>query len=103
MTALRQSVSGGALRRIKIHAMGLLVAFFLALSYFAAQGFSEKIGERDTARAIYGWTQTAIIFNDLIHELQRERGLSSGLIVDFHAELTRGFHLKLTHRFMRTV
>ncbi|HRQ57269.1 MAG TPA: EAL domain-containing protein [Azoarcus taiwanensis] len=91
MTALRPSVSGGALRRIKIHAMGLLVAFFLALSYFAAQGFSEKIGERDTARAIYGWTQTAIIFNDLIHELQRERGLSSGLIaargVQFAPEL----------------
>ena len=29
--------------------------------------------------------------------------LKSHKIVDLHAELTRGFHLKLTHRFMRAV
>ncbi len=28
---------------------------------------------------------------------------ADGQIVDFHVKLTRGFHLKLTHRFMRAV
>jgi diguanylate cyclase (GGDEF)-like protein/PAS domain S-box-containing protein len=60
--------------------MWLLVAFFLALSYFASHNMIEKIDERDNARAIRSWTETSIIFNALIHELQKERGLSSGLI-----------------------
>ncbi|HRP96719.1 MAG TPA: EAL domain-containing protein [Rhodocyclaceae bacterium] len=76
----RPSVSAKSLRRIKLHAMGLLVAFFLALSYFAAHSLIEKIEERDNARAISSWTETSVVFNGLIHELQKERGLSSGLI-----------------------
>jgi diguanylate cyclase (GGDEF)-like protein/PAS domain S-box-containing protein len=60
--------------------MWLLVAFFLALSYFASHNLIEKIEERDNARAIRSWTETSIVFNALIHELQKERGLSSGLI-----------------------
>lgn len=60
--------------------MGLMVAFFIALSYFASQGLAEKRRERDVAYAILGWTETAIVFNALIHELQTERGLSRGLI-----------------------
>jgi diguanylate cyclase (GGDEF)-like protein/PAS domain S-box-containing protein len=68
------------LQRIKRHALWLAAAFFFALAYFAAHNLLEKAGERNDARAIQRWTQTSVLFNQLIHELQKERGLSSGLI-----------------------
>ena len=40
----------------------------------------QKFHERDDARRILAWTETGVVFNQLIHELQKERGLSSGLI-----------------------
>ena len=64
----------------KRHTLWLPVAFFVALSYFSASNLMQKFQERDDARLIVGWTETSIVLNQLVHELQKERGLSSGLI-----------------------
>ncbi len=68
------------LQRIKRHTLWLLLAFFVAVSYFATHNLAEKIEERDNVRMIRAWTETSIAFNRVVHELQMERGLSSGFI-----------------------
>ena len=68
------------LHDIKRHALWVLVAFFLALSYFAAINLREKVEERRNAVLISAWTETSVAFSELIHELQKERGMSSGFI-----------------------
>lgn len=80
MTDPRLQTHAQPLRRIKRHALWLAVVFFFALASFAAYNLSEKAIERDDARLIQIWTETSAQFNRLIHELQKERGLSSGLI-----------------------
>jgi diguanylate cyclase (GGDEF)-like protein/PAS domain S-box-containing protein len=79
------------LQRIKRHALWLLVALFFALSYFAIRNLDEKIEEHRNATLIEAWTEVSIAFNHLIHELQKERGMSSGFIsssgVNFGHEL----------------
>ena len=80
MPAHPQSSDDFPLHRIKRHALWLLVAFFAALSYFTARNLIEKTEERNNARMIRVWTSASISFNRLIHELQKERGLSSGFI-----------------------
>jgi diguanylate cyclase (GGDEF)-like protein/PAS domain S-box-containing protein len=68
------------LQRIKRHSLWLLVALFFTLSYFAIRNLSEKIEEHKNAVLIEAWTDISIAFNRLIHELQKERGMSSGFI-----------------------
>lgn len=68
------------LERAKRHALWLLVAFFVALSYFAGRNLAEKTDDARGAGMIHAWTETSIQVNRLVHELQKERGLSSGLI-----------------------
>jgi len=63
---------------LKRHALWLLLAFFIVLGYFAARNLAEKHGERENARLIHAWTETSLMVNALVHELQKERGLSSG-------------------------
>lgn len=73
-------MSQSPLQRFKRHALWLLVAFFLVLTYFAARNLTEKFADRESARKIHGWTQTSLAINRVVHELQKERGLSSGLL-----------------------
>jgi diguanylate cyclase (GGDEF)-like protein len=68
------------LKRFNHQTLWLLIAFFLALTYFATRNLVEKYDERLNARLIYNWTETSLRVNQVIHELQKERGLSSGLI-----------------------
>lgn len=68
------------LHRFKRQALWLLTAFFFALTYFAGRNLVEKYEDRQNARLIHTWTQTSLTVNRVIHELQKERGLSSGLI-----------------------
>jgi len=67
-------------QQAKRHAWWLLVAFFLALGYFAGRNIADKAQELRNAHLIRVWTNTSIMVNRLVHELQKERGLSSGLI-----------------------
>lgn len=73
-------MSQGSFSNYKRQALGLLAAFFLALSYFTAQNLAEKYADRQSARTIHAWTLTSLAINGVIHELQKERGLSSGHI-----------------------
>lgn len=68
------------LARTKRHVLVLLLAFFVALTYFTARNLAEKAGEAINAGMIRSWTETSVLVNQLVHELQKERGLSSGLI-----------------------
>jgi len=67
-------------RIAKRYTLWLLATVFFALSYFAAGDLLQKIQERNDARRILAWTKTGIVLEQLIHELQKERGLSSGLL-----------------------
>ncbi|HET7776532.1 MAG TPA: EAL domain-containing protein, partial [Azospira sp.] len=68
------------LHAIKRQALWLLLAFFIAIFSLAARNLIEKKGERDSARLIHAWTEISIEISQLVHELQKERGLSSGFI-----------------------
>ncbi|MDP1526475.1 MAG: EAL domain-containing protein [Rhodocyclaceae bacterium] len=68
------------LKRFKRQALWLLTAIFFALTYFAARNLVEKYDDRANARLIHAWTETSLSVNHVVHELQKERGLSSGLI-----------------------
>ena len=68
------------LKRFKHQALWLLTAIFFALTYFAARNLGEKYDDRANARLIHAWTETSLSVNQVVHELQKERGLSSGLI-----------------------
>jgi diguanylate cyclase (GGDEF)-like protein/PAS domain S-box-containing protein len=68
------------LDNIKRHAMWLLVAFFVALTWFAGRNLAEKGADAKNASMIHAWTETSMRVNHLVHQLQKERGLSSGLI-----------------------
>lgn len=65
---------------IRQHALWVLVCFFLAISFFAANNLSQKVQDRYDASVIRTWTESSIQANVLIHELQKERGLSSGYL-----------------------
>jgi diguanylate cyclase (GGDEF)-like protein/PAS domain S-box-containing protein len=82
------------LQRIKRHALWLLVALFFALSYFAIRNLNEKIEEHKNATLIEAWTEISIAFNRLIHELQKERGMSSGFISSGGASFGRDIQLQ---------
>jgi len=82
------------LQRIKRHALWLLVALFFALSYFAIRNLNEKIEEHKNAVLIEAWTDISIAFNRLIHELQKERGMSSGFISSDGSNFDRELRLQ---------
>jgi PAS domain S-box-containing protein len=69
-----------SLDHVKRHAVWLLVGFFVALTYFTGGNLAEKAGDAKNARMIHAWTELSIRINQLVHELQKERGLSSGLL-----------------------
>jgi methyl-accepting chemotaxis protein len=86
------------LKRIQRHVLWLVVAFFIALSYFAVRNLGEKYVDRENARLIHAWTETSIAFSQLIHELQKERGMSSGFI----ASSGEKFTVELPEQRLRT-
>lgn len=82
------------LKRFKRQALGLLVAFFLALTYFAGRNLVEKYAERHNARLIHAWTVNSLVTNAVVHELQKERGLSSGLLSSQGKQFSRALALQ---------
>jgi len=65
---------------IRRHARWLLIAFFLALSFFAMRSLIERFDSLNNASLERQWTGVSNAIGLSIHELQRERGLSSGYI-----------------------
>ena len=69
-----------ALRLIKRRSVWLFVGFFIALMLFAVPNLNEKWAERTLAQRTAAWTHSSVALSALIHELQKERGLSSGFL-----------------------
>jgi diguanylate cyclase (GGDEF)-like protein/PAS domain S-box-containing protein len=65
---------------IRRHATWLLVIFLVALSFFAMRSLVERVDQLNNASLDRKWMATSSAIGLLIHELQRERGLSSGFI-----------------------
>jgi len=93
------------LHPFKRHALWLLLAFFLAVSSLAARNLGEKKQERDSARLIHAWTEIGIEINRLVHELQKERGMSSGLIASRGEQFNLFLHTQhgLTDRAIASI
>jgi diguanylate cyclase (GGDEF)-like protein/PAS domain S-box-containing protein len=69
-----------AWRLIKRRSVWLFVGFFIALFLFAVPNLQEKLAERTQAQRTATWTHASVALSALIHELQKERGLSSGYL-----------------------
>jgi diguanylate cyclase (GGDEF)-like protein/PAS domain S-box-containing protein len=69
-----------ALRLIKRRSIWLFVGFFVALVLFALPNLQEKLTLRTLAQRTADWTHSGVVLSNLIHELQKERGLSSGFL-----------------------
>ena len=93
------------LHPFKRHALWLLLAFFLAVSSLAARNLGEKRQERNSARQIHTWTEIGIEINRLVHELQKERGMSSGLIASRGEQFNLFLHTQhgLTDRAIASI
>lgn len=69
----------------------LLPAFLLVLSLFAMRNLIDKGQDLNNALSVGTWIQTSQAINRFVHEIQKERGLSSGYIASdgqtFAAEL----------------
>ncbi len=66
--------------RIKYHSLWLLAAFFMVLSLFSARNIQEKLADQLRAGVVFRWAELNAASSALMHELQLERGLSSGYI-----------------------
>ena len=69
-----------SLRFVKQGSRGLLAAFFIVLSFFCARAVQDKLADLARARTVYHWAETSAGNSLLLHELQMERGMSSGYI-----------------------
>lgn len=67
-------------RTIKRRVIWLLGAFSLLLAFFAANSLQERLDQRRLAVQVRNWTELTSIISQAIHELQRERGLSSSFL-----------------------
>lgn len=56
------------------------LAVFLVVPIFALRNIAEKADGLSNAAAIRDWTRTSTTISLVIHELQKERGMSSGFI-----------------------
>lgn len=65
---------------VKRHSLWLLAAFFVALSFFSVRSIHDKLADRTRARVVAQWAEIHSGNSVLLHELQMERGLSSGYI-----------------------
>ena len=69
-----------SLRLVKQGSRGLLAALFMVLSLFCAHDIHDKLEDMARARTVYRWAEVNAGNSYLLHELQNERGLSSGYI-----------------------
>ncbi|HEX6735419.1 MAG TPA: EAL domain-containing protein [Azonexus sp.] len=69
-----------AQEQVRQHALWLLAAFFLALIVFAGRNLADSRGELEYATAVRHWIGATADISDAMHQLQRERGLSSGFL-----------------------
>ncbi|MCK6413901.1 MAG: EAL domain-containing protein [Azonexus sp.] len=58
----------------------LIPAFLLLLSLFAMRNLVEKGQHLNNALGVHSWIRTSQAINRFVHEIQRERGLSSGYL-----------------------
>ncbi|MBI5901075.1 MAG: EAL domain-containing protein [Rhodocyclales bacterium] len=66
--------------RIKYHSLWLLAAFFMVLSLLSGRNIHEKLADESRALVVHKWAEANAGSSVLIHELQLERGLSSGYV-----------------------
>jgi diguanylate cyclase (GGDEF)-like protein/PAS domain S-box-containing protein len=88
-TPLRSSSSYHAISR---YAMWLLVAFFIALAVFAVRNLQQGQVELDHAAEARKWTEVTADVSEAVHQLQRERGLSSGYLASGGASFRAALH-----------
>ncbi len=67
-------------RQIKRRVIWCLGAFSIVLAFFAANSLQESFGQRKLASELRNWTELTGSISQAVHELQRERGLSSGYL-----------------------
>jgi diguanylate cyclase (GGDEF)-like protein/PAS domain S-box-containing protein len=65
---------------IKRRLAWLLVAVVIALGYFSFSNLQQSLNARARASHISSWTEITVEVSSTLHELQRERGLSSGFV-----------------------
>lgn len=74
------SATQDSLEPIRRNARWLLIVFLVALSFFAIHSLVERFDQLRNASLDRKWMGASGAISRLIHELQRERGLSSGFI-----------------------
>jgi diguanylate cyclase (GGDEF)-like protein/PAS domain S-box-containing protein len=80
------------LERMRRRATWLLVAFVVALSFFATRSLIERFDSLNNASQARHWTGAGSTISLFIHELQRERGMSSGYIASTGALFNEVLH-----------
>ncbi len=75
-----QNPDKDALLRFRRHVAWALMAFLVALTVLALRNVSERNGTLESARNFRLWATASEDISRLVHELQRERGMSSGYI-----------------------
>lgn len=94
-----------ALRLIKRRSVWLFVGFFVALVFFAVPNLNEKWAERTLAQRTAAWTHSSVALSGLVHELQKERGLSSGFLASHGSNFSEAMkqQRQLTDRALNTL
>lgn len=80
MPAAPQLHGSSPLRPFKRHALWLLIAFFVAIATLTGRNLGRQYDAREDAQLALAWAEMSLNLNRVIHELQKERGLSSGLL-----------------------
>jgi len=88
----------GTLVRFRRHVAWVLVAFLLALAFLAVHNLAERNASLESARQFRQWASAGEGISLLVHELQRERGMSSGYI----ASNGKSFYTALNDQYQRT-
>lgn len=70
----------GRYRLLRRYSLWLLAAFFVAGAFVATRSLQESVAGRNQAKMVRGWAETSVAVSRLVHELQKERGLSNGYI-----------------------
>ncbi len=65
---------------IKRRLAWLLVMVVIALGYFSFSNLQQSLATHERAAHISSWTEVTVEVSGTLHELQRERGLSSGFV-----------------------
>ena len=88
----------GTLVRFRRHVAWVLVAFLLALAFLAVHNLADRNASLESARQFRQWASASEGISLLVHELQRERGMSSGYI----ASSGKAFRNALSDQYQRT-